>query len=180
MDSQYREPVRMQDEEKGCPIPKGFLVRIRFNSGKYLETRDAPSLNWAETEGAPDISSWTLFEPPEEPTYLRQETFDFDSISKELLDRLHTKRDALSKEESIQEPKTNAYSRPLTARMKLKGCFDAYDIGTAFELNPMVWAAVKKEVGAGSRNGKKSVEQDIEEAIESLQEYLLEIQNVNT
>jgi hypothetical protein len=71
----------------------------------------------------------------------------------------------------MNEPKVNTYSRPLTNRMKEKQSFDSYDIGTGYELDPMRWAAVKKITGAGTRNGGKSLEQDIDEAIESLIEF---------
>jgi hypothetical protein len=76
-----------------------------------------------------------------------------------------------------QQPKQNTYGRPLTNRMKANGTFDAYDIGTAYELNPMLWAAVKKIIGNGTRNGGKSSKQDIDEAIESLQQYQEEFSN---
>lgn len=104
--------------------------------------------------------------------------------SETILYRPHQETSVSSPEEErsfqqteAKQPKVNTYSRELTNRMKLKSSFDAYDIGTAFELDPMRWAAVKKIIGAGSRNGKKPVKQDIEEAIESLNEFLLEKSN---
>ena len=69
------------------------------------------------------------------------------------------------------EPKQNTYARPLTKRMTDTGEIDAFGIATAYELDAMRFAALKKILTPGSRNGGKSKAQDINEAIEALQRF---------
>ena len=73
--------------------------------------------------------------------------------------------------EAMNEPKENTYSRPLTKRMVNTGNLDAFGIAVAYNLDPMRFAALKKILTPGSRNGGKSKSQDIDEAIEALQRF---------
>lgn len=68
----------------------------------------------------------------------------------------------------------NPYVKPFTQRMSLNKSFDTYDIAVAYELDAIRAHAVKKILVPGER-GVKSVEQDIDEAIWSLQEFKKEI-----
>ena len=71
----------------------------------------------------------------------------------------------------------NNYKRRFTNRMYENKYFDAYDVLNAFSINdPMIAHAVKKLLVAGGRNGGKSLKQDIEESIKSLNECLVELE----
>ena len=73
--------------------------------------------------------------------------------------------------EAMTEPKQNTYARGLTKRMDNTGQIDAFSIAVAYELDAMRFAAIKKILTPGSRNGGKSKAQDIDEAIEALHRF---------
>jgi hypothetical protein len=70
---------------------------------------------------------------------------------------------------------SNIYTKNFTLRMHENKTFDVYDVLRAFEVtDPAIAHAVKKLLVTGGRNGGKSKEQDLQEALWSLKEAIKE------
>lgn len=145
-----------------CPVPPDTVVktRLRFQGKDDGSFDEAKSLRWTHDGGSVDVVAYRVVEP--KPVVVRPGVPFSDSLQ-----RIQDELDTEAEDEKPVADKHAHYFHDVRHLDKI----DVYRLILLYKIDhPAIQHALKKVLAAGAR-GAKSEEQDVQEAIDSLERW---------